>query len=56
MATAIIQTRAFVKRLTALLRTDLVVIERRLEDQNTIRLTGMLAAALAIIATLVKLV
>jgi hypothetical protein len=84
MASAIFDTHAFVKRLTAagmpapqaeiladeharllgeqlaaeqdvtLLRTDLVVLEQRIEDQLTIRVGGMLAAAVAIIAALVK--
>ena len=85
MATAIFDTHAFVKRLTAagmsveqaeiladeharlpgeqlatkqdmaLLRADLVAIEQRIKDQLTIRLGGMLAAAVAVIAALVKL-
>ena len=85
MASAIFDTHAFVKRLTAagmpveqaeiladeharllgeqlatkqdiaLLRTDLVVLEQRVKDQLTIRVGGMLAAAVAIIAALVKL-
>jgi len=85
MASAIFDTHAFVKRLTAagmpveqaevladehahlpgeqlatkqdvaLLRTDLVVLEQRIKDQLTIRVGGMLAAAVAIIAALVKL-
>ena len=85
MATAIFDTHASVKRLTAagmpveqaeiladeharllgeqpatkqdvvLLRADLVAMERCIKDQLTIRLGGMLAAAVAIIAALVKL-
>jgi hypothetical protein len=85
MATAIFDTHASVKRLTAagmpveqaetladeharllgeqpatkqdvvLLRADLVAMEQRIKDQLTIRLGGMLAAAVAIIAALVKL-
>ena len=85
MATAIFDTHAFVKRLTAagmpveqaeiladeharllgeqlatkhdiaLLRADMVAMEQRIKDQLTIRLGGMLAAAVAIIAALVKL-
>ena len=85
MATAIFDTHAFVKRLTAagmpveqaeiladeharllgeqlatkqdmaLLRADLVAMEQRIKDQLTIRFGGMLAAAVAIIAALVKL-
>jgi hypothetical protein len=39
----------------ALLRADLVAIEQRIKDQLTIRLGGMLAAAVAVIAALVKL-
>jgi hypothetical protein len=56
MASAIIQTHALIKRLTALLRTDLVVIERPVKDQLTIRLTSMPAAAVVIIAAPVELV
>ncbi len=85
MASAIFDTHAFVKRLTAagmpieqaeiladeharrlgeqlatkqdvaLLRSDLVVMEQRVKDQLTIRVGSMLAAAVAIIAALVKL-
>jgi hypothetical protein len=85
MASAIFDTHAFVKRMTAagmpmeqaeiladeharllgeqlatkqdvaLLRADLVVLEQRVKDQLTIRVGGMLAAAVAIIAALVKL-
>ena len=85
MASAIFDTHAFVKRLTAagmpveqaevladeharllgeqlatkqdvaLLRSDLVVLEQRIKDQLTIRVGGMLAAAVAVIAALVKL-
>ena len=85
MASAIFDTHAFVKRLTAagmpveqaeiladeharmlgeqlatkqdmaLLRADLVAIEQRIKDQLTIRLRGTLAAAVAVIAALVKL-
>ena len=39
----------------ALLRADLVAMEQRIKDQLTIRLGGMLAAAVAVIAALVKL-
>ena len=39
----------------ALLRADLVAMEQRIKDQLTIRLGGMLAAAVAIVAALVKL-
>jgi hypothetical protein len=92
MATAIFDTHAFVKRLTAagmpveqaeilaeentrlvgeqvatkqdiallradleLLRSDMVAMEQRIKDQLTIRLGVMLAAAIAIVAALVKL-
>ena len=85
MASAIFDTHAFIKRLTAagmpvdqaavladeharllgeqlatkqdvaLLRSDLVVLEQRIKDQLTIRVGGMLAAAVAVIAALVKL-
>jgi hypothetical protein len=92
MASAIFDTHAFVKRLTAagmpveqaevladestrlvgeqvatkqdiallrsdieLLRADMTAMEQRIKDQLTIRLGGMLAAAVAIIAALVKL-
>jgi hypothetical protein len=85
MATAIFDTHAFVKRLTAagmpveqaeiladeharllgeqlatkhdiaLLRADLVAIEQPIKDQLTIRLGGMMAAGIAIVAGLVKL-
>jgi hypothetical protein len=85
MASAIFDTHAFIKRLTAagmpeqqaeilaeeharmlgeqlatkqdiaLLRADLVALEQRIKDQLTIRLGGMLAAAVAIIAAAVKL-
>jgi len=85
MASAIFDTHAFVKRLTAagmpveqaevladeharllgeqlatkqdvaLLRSDLVVLEQRIKDQLTIRVGGMLAAAVAVMAALVKL-
>jgi hypothetical protein len=85
MATAIFDTHAFVKRLTAagmpveqaeiladeharllgeqlatkqdiaLLRAELVAMEQRIKDQLTIRFGGMLAAAVAIVAALVKL-
>jgi hypothetical protein len=43
------------KQDVALLRADLVVLEQRVKDQLTIRVGGMLAAAVAIIAALVKL-
>jgi len=43
------------KQDVALLRSDLVVLEQRIKDQLTIRVGGMLAAAVAIIAALVKL-
>jgi len=39
----------------ALLRADLVAMEQRIKDQLTIRLRGTLAAAVAVIAALVKL-
>ena len=39
----------------ALLRSDLQAMEQRLKDQLTIRVGGMLAVAIAIVATLVKL-
>ena len=39
----------------ALLRADLVAMEQRIKDQLTIRLGAMLAAAVAIVAALVKL-
>jgi len=39
----------------ALLRADLVAMEQRIKDQLTIRLGGMLAAAVAIVAAPVKL-
>jgi hypothetical protein len=85
MATALFDSHAFVKRLTAagmpvehaeiladehprvfgeqlatkqglaLLRADLVAMEQRIKDQLTIRLGAMLAAAVAIVAALVKL-
>ena len=85
MATAIFDTHAFVKRLTAagmpleqaeiladenarmlgeqlatkqdiaLLRAELVAMEQRIKDQLTIRFGGMLAAAVAIVAALVRL-
>ncbi|MGH6944745.1 MAG: DUF1640 domain-containing protein [Geminicoccaceae bacterium] len=85
MASAIFDTHAFVKRLTAagmpeaqaeilaeeqarliderlatkadlaVLRTDLIALEQRLKDQLTIRLGGMLAAAVVIVGGLVKL-
>ena len=92
MASAIFDTRAFVKRLTAagmpesqaeilaeestrfvgeqvatkqdiallrsdleLLGADLTAMEQRIKDQLTIRLGAMLAAAIAIVAALVKL-
>ncbi len=92
MATAIFDTHAFVKRLTAagmpeqqaevlaeestrlarrtggnqtgyrllrtdfdLLRADIAAMEQRIKDQLTIRLGVMLAAAIAIVAALVKL-
>ena len=38
-----------------LLRADMVAMEQRIEDQLTIRLGGMLAGAIAIVAALVKL-
>jgi len=92
MASAIFDTHAFVKRLTAagmpveqaevladestrlvgeqvatkqdiallrsdieLLRADMTAMEQRIKDQLTIRLGVMLAAAVAVIAALVKL-
>jgi hypothetical protein len=39
----------------ALLRADLTALEQRIKDQLTIRLGAMLAAAIAIVAALVKL-
>jgi hypothetical protein len=39
----------------ALLRSDLRAMELRLKDQLTIRVGGMFAVAIAIVATLVKL-
>jgi hypothetical protein len=39
----------------ALLRAELIAMEQRIKDQLTIRLGGMLAAAVAVIAALVKL-
>ena len=38
-----------------LLRADMTAMEQRIKDQLTIRLGGMLAAAVAIMAALVKL-
>jgi hypothetical protein len=38
-----------------LLRTDITAMERRIKDQLTIRTGGMLAAAVAVIAAVVKL-
>jgi hypothetical protein len=92
MASAIFDTHAFIKRLTAagmpeqqaeilaeestrlvgeqvatkqdiallradleVLRIDMTAMEQRIKDQLTIRTGGMLAAAVAIIAALVKL-
>jgi hypothetical protein len=85
MATAIFDTHAFVKRLTAagmpveqaeiladeharrlgeqlatkhdvaLLRSDLTAMEQRIKDQLTIRLGAMMAAGIAIVAALVRL-
>jgi hypothetical protein len=92
MASAILDTHAFVKRLTAagmpepqaeilaeestrlvgeqvatkqdvallradidLLRADMTAMEQRIKDQLTIRLGAMLAAAVAIVGPLVKL-
>jgi hypothetical protein len=43
------------KRGIALLRTDLAALEQRVKDQLTIRVGGMLAVAVAVIAALVKL-
>jgi hypothetical protein len=43
------------KQDVALLRADLVAMEQRIKDQLTIRLGAMLAAAVAIVAALVKL-
>jgi hypothetical protein len=43
------------KQEVALLRADLVAMEQRITDQLTIRLGAMLAAAVAIVAGLVKL-
>jgi hypothetical protein len=39
----------------ALLRAELVAMEQRIKDQLTIRFGGMLAAAVAIVAALVRL-
>ena len=39
----------------ALLRAELVAMEQRIKDQLTIRLGAMLAAAVAMVAALVKL-
>jgi hypothetical protein len=39
----------------ALIRTDLVALEQRVKDQLTIRLGGMLTAAVVIVAAQVKL-
>jgi hypothetical protein len=39
----------------ALLRAELVALEQRIKDQLTIRFGGMLAAAVAIVAALIKL-
>jgi hypothetical protein len=39
----------------ALLRAELAAMEQRIKDQLTIRFGGMLAAAVAIVAALVKL-
>jgi hypothetical protein len=39
----------------ALLRADMVAMEQRIKHQSTIRLGVMIAGAIAIIATLVKL-
>jgi hypothetical protein len=39
----------------ALLRADLTALEQRIKDQLTILLGAMLAAAIAIVAALVKL-
>jgi hypothetical protein len=85
MATAIFDTHAFVKRLTAagmpveqaeiladeharlpgeqlatkhdiaLLRADMVAMEQRIKDQLTIRLGGMMAGGIAVVAALVRL-
>ena len=43
------------KQDVALLRSDLVVLEQRIKDQLTIRVAGMLAAAVAVMTALVKL-
>jgi hypothetical protein len=43
------------KQDVALLRADLVAMEQRIKDQLTIRLGGMLAAGVAVVAALVKL-
>ena len=39
----------------ALLRADMVAMEQRIKDQLTIRLGGMMAGAIAIVAALVRL-
>ena len=49
------QDIALVRADLDLLRADITAMEQRIKDQLTIRLGGMLAAAVAIIAALVKL-
>jgi len=51
----LIDERLATKADLAVLRTDLQALEQRLKDQLTIRVGGMLAVAIAIVATLVKL-
>ena len=51
----LIDERLATKADLAVLRTDLKALEQRLKDQLTIRVGGMLAVAIAIVATLVKL-
>ena len=51
----LIDERLATKADLAVLRTDLQALEQRLKDQLTIRVGGMLAVAIAIVPTLVKL-
>ena len=51
----LITERLATKADVALLRSDLQALEQRLKDQLTIRVGGMFAVAIAIVATLVKL-
>jgi hypothetical protein len=55
MSTLACSEQPATKRDVALLRADLFAMEQRIKDQLTIRLGGMLAAAVAIVAALVKL-